>query len=606
MEESQNNLGDERLYASSSQPIAKLSLDAAVSQAIPELSEVSRKNLVKEIRGFCSLEDFFTSSVYDQLTKKDVEKLKEVVEEYLRERPTEEIEKFKRVQDLVKAIGCIEEIAEWICDNQTRFPNVDELLKQPELDNLSSKHIRLIKEHFGSHTQIGKDLWEFQIEKKLNERFGLSFDICREIVMTWREGQNLQELFESEVCEDITRKQGKAIAVFLAEEMPITQESDTKQTNEPQELPSQEQEIVTAIGCSKEIARWICENWSRFSSLDNFADQPELENLKNKQLKLLKEKLNSFQCDQATASKTNSSFALQKKIGKELALNFDVSCEIVSDWKAGKEIAEILDSEELENITIKQQKLLSKILMEELPRQNEVSSYKAKPGTTDEVSDSSKKTVDIKDENREASSSADNLPEEPELKTLTYKSKVVDTFPSSDSYPSTIALPSESKKLDVEILEGQCFQSEAEEKIKTSTQVLPHLKEDNSAGERPVPKMEAPDAVQYEKRRRIQPTSSKQGVKFPETNAKERSVNEMIAEAFPLITCADHTQGDRVVEQFLVRTDHIKQLCNLKEECENFYYDISSGLNINFTELSNYELDLVGVLGRLDNANEFF
>ena len=77
-------------------------------------------------------------------------------------------------------------------------------------------------------------------------------------------------------------------------------------------------------------------------------------------------------------------------------------------------------------------------------------------------------------------------------------------------------------------------------------------------------------------------------------------------ETFPLIICADQSQGDRVVEQFLLRAEHIKQLCNLKEGCENFYYDISSGLNINFTELSNYALDLVGVLGQLANAKFFF
>ena len=73
-----------------------------------------------------------------------------------------------------------------------------------------------------------------------------------------------------------------------------------------------------------------------------------------------------------------------------------------------------------------------------------------------------------------------------------------------------------------------------------------------------------------------------------------------------MIICADQSQGDRVVEQFLLRAEHIKQLCNLKEGCENFYYDISSGLNITFTELSNYALDLVGVLGQLANAKKFF
>ena len=104
----------------------------------------------------------------------------------------------------------------------------------------------------------------------------------------------------------------------------------------------------------------------------------------------------------------------------------------------------------------------------------------------------------------------------------------------------------------------------------------------------------------------IEQIPREQNEDFMDTNGSEFFPGKITGETFPLITCADRTQGDRMVEQFQVRTEYIKQLCNLKEGCENFYYDISSGLNINFTELSKYALDLVGVLGRLDNAKIFF
>ena len=353
--------------------MAKSSLEDRVSQVLPELAEDMRKQFIHELKNFRELEDFFKSTVYDHLAKKEAKKLKEVVEEFLMKRTTEEAEKLRHVRGVVEAIRCTEETAKWICENLLQYYNLNDFLKQPELDQ-SRKQLRLLKSHVESIMKFGMNSSEDQIEQKLRNKFGLSFDIYREIVMTWKEGQTLEQLFESEVCEDITRKQGKDITALLEKEVPRNSEEE----NELQTIEKQVTEIVTEIDCSEEIARWVCENFHHFPIIEDLLDQPDLENLKNKQLKFLKNKLKSFNNFSSNSFRLEEETRIENQLNKEFGLDLVLCCQIARKWRKGDMLEEIFDNDALEDVTRKQQKAIADILREKTPRQKVTSSEEGK------------------------------------------------------------------------------------------------------------------------------------------------------------------------------------------------------------------------------------
>ena len=795
-----NNLGNETVYASeypSSQIMAELCLEDRVSQVLPGLPEDIRKQFIHELKNFRELEDFFKSTVYDHLAKKEAKKLKEVVEEFLMKRTTEEAKKLRHVRGVVEAIRCTDETAEWICENLSHYYKLDDFLKQPELDQLSRKQLRLLKSHVESIMKFGMNSLEDQIEQKLRNKFGLSFDICREIVMTWKEGQSLEQLFESEVCEDITRKQGKDITDLLEKEVPRNSEEE----NELQTIEKQVTEIVTAIECSEEIARWVCENFHHFPIIEDLLDQPQLENLKNKQLKLLKNKLKSFNNFSSNSFRLEEETRIENQLNKEFGLDLVLCCQIVRKWRKGDTLEEIFDSDALEDVTRKQQKAIADILREKTPRQKVTSSEEGKfrhelskttvkenmgtqfkkhnpllqcssgekmildgsktdtssmtmptgknfpafvlektdPYTQDitmERSHNKEALSDVREslvfteitrssmicsevceetvikEELEPKSSNDSFLYEENVKrgeqvlseqnvdclntgrNQVTAENVVTEFPSEEIKKTLLLQSAEFLKLQNEIskivfelhlpddakvwidenlmnlenvdsLENCEFLTIKQLKIlkKEVNKLLTSfvsLKQEIEGRVEKIPKFEANESLlidkeneetntggcrsetvgssicaeleqclkygadevdiggarkndsekaDLERKKRIElneDVACEQNEKFMDINGSKPLPGKITGETFPLITCADQSQGDRVVEQFLVRTENIKQLCNLKEGCENFYYDVSSGLYINFAELSNYALDLVGVLGRLANAKIFF
>ena len=85
------------------------------------------------------------------------------------------------------------------------------------------------------------------------------------------------------------------------------------------------------------------------------------------------------------------------------------------------------------------------------------------------------------------------------------------------------------------------------------------------------------------------------------------TVNEKVsALVYPLITCQEISEGDSLVEKFLVRAEYVEQLCNFDENLQVFYRDVSSGLMIDFVALDQFKINVVGVFGRLKNAQNFF
>ena len=72
-----------------------------------------------------------------------------------------------------------------------------------------------------------------------------------------------------------------------------------------------------------------------------------------------------------------------------------------------------------------------------------------------------------------------------------------------------------------------------------------------------------------------------------------------------IIACVEQSQGDDIVEKFFVVEESVEAICNFKNDLNFFYRDFSTGLNIEFKQLNDYKLDVVGFLGKLRNFKQF-
>ena len=77
------------------------------------------------------------------------------------------------------------------------------------------------------------------------------------------------------------------------------------------------------------------------------------------------------------------------------------------------------------------------------------------------------------------------------------------------------------------------------------------------------------------------------------------------ATVYPLITCSTQKQGFKLVEQRITREEHIEKLCNSTEDGKLLYYDESNCPFIKFEKLKSYKINLIGILGKKNEALKF-
>ena len=527
--------------------------------------------------------DFETNDISDDMTLKQLKLLRPISDDYF--------EAKKRLQDankdngtirsLVETVACSEETAKWIFTNYHSFPSIDTLLDQPELEHLTNKQVKELKkrlkalyaDEFEDQTEISS------LEMEISSKLALDFEFCKEIVKKWRETENVEKIFENEFCEDITMKQQKAIATILTEAKSKNvneTRQDYQNRNQIQKLQSfletiechlrknDMQKIVTSA--EKEDISILLETVGDMTMTTLQKFQTCLDLLKNNPSDdILKE----------TLAKSDELANLRNKF-EELAKE----CQMTQQAKSWfyENVFELNSVDEFEScdfITIKQLKAVKMELKDEmfvfiqvkhqLRTYEKVHEHKLGGKLSGKGRTESKPIVEII-----ANGSLNNDCNDA-LMRKTESSKRLGFMTAASGFVS--------KKSKSDKMQKYSYQRE--------------LPSDEQLGQ--AEEMETEEILLHE-----------QGLDISTLSGPESEVTEVVAETFPLITCADQTQGDRVVEQFLVRTEHIRRLCNLKDGCEYFFHDVSSGLNINFTELNNYEVDLIGVLGGIDNAKLFF
>ena len=476
------------------------------------------------------MNEFESSPMGEQMTLKEMKVLSPIIEKYFEGKVSEKHD-WTAASEIAQVVGCTEVTAKWIADNFTRFSSLDAFLDQPELEDLTKKQMNLLK------MQLQKGIGSSakpstipSVEERISSELGLNINMCRDIVEKWKQLDTLEELFENEVCEDVSRKQQKAIAVILTEEK-TQKHFEGKEDKELTEflsfiqsadLEMSERDIVNILEEAKKDS---------ISSVIGATKNTQLTNWdKLRVLVHLFPSLSSQVLEKEILMQSVEFVQLHSQLKEVTAANgFSEETNLwIEDNLCEMESVHVFDN--CESLTFKQLKVLKKQMAEPLEVFIEIRENLRglqRQGNSNQASSG--------DDFQDAVSDA--------TEALACKSA---------STPSFMLTEKVSKRE----FAGEIF--------------------------------------------------NKGHMEFMESRQRQSTGAAMDAKTVPLITCADQTQGDRVVEQFLVRAEHIKQLCNLKEGRENFYYDISSGLNINFTELSNYRLDLVGVLGRLDNAKILF
>ena len=481
--------------------------------------------------------------------------------------------------EFCEAVGCSEKTSKWICENHSSYSSIDTFLDQPELEVLTNKQLKALKSKLqasftAKHSTIGSKI--SSVEERIKSDLGLDIQLCQEIVEKWKESDYcLDNLFESEIFEDITKRQQKAIAVILTDEKRhvIHTRTNDNQTIHSYQDKNDEQEaeflsFIQSVNIKLDENEFnqIMQQAKKqsISTLLEVAGTMELTSVEKLQICVFLFPTGSLEVIEKTVLLQSSEFMqLVKKVNEAVVtLRVNDEAKMWIDVNLFK-VTSVDEFENCDSLTPKQLKCLKT-----------------------EVEDSVANLAALRRS----------------LKKLTAR----ETNGSFERDPPNTAG-------EDHVAAGSLGASSLSDGEKTN-QVLPSatvtFHEDASVEE---PRREiSPDHLRDQTSQKEDMGSEDQVSSEDETECVDDATGsdslpaKVLAETFPLITCADQTQGDRVVEQFLVRAEYIKQLCNLKEGCENFYYDISSGLNINFTELSNFELDLVGILGQLDNAKIFF
>ena len=487
--------------------------------------------------------------------------------------------------EIIEAVGCSETTSRWICENCSFYSSMDTFLDQPELECLTNKQLKALKEKLRTSFAVNSSKISSKstsVEERIKSELGLDIKLCKTIVEKWKETNcDLEELFESEVFEDVTKRQQKAIAAILSDEKFHLVQARMRYNQTVNSYQDKDDEHLAQF-------------FSFIQSVNIKLDENEviqvLQEAKKQSVATLLEVTGTMQLTSVEKMQLCAflfpgvpSVVIEKSVLLESAeftqllhkVNEAVVTHGVNDgakmWIDGNlltvttvdefETCDSLNPEQLQSLKAELRgSVVSFVtLRTDLKKLNSGEMNGSFPsGTPGTVEEGSRGSVPRSNLCDSGSSLCDEILESEDLKSLVL--------------PSTTVTFHRNANVKKPRREGSREQTLHKEDMASEDQV---------SGE------EETECIE-------------------DANVSGAGSVEIIAETFPLITCADQSQGDRVVEQFLVRAEHIKQLCNLKEGCENFYYDISSGLNINFTELSNYALDLVGVLGRLDNAKIFF
>ena len=540
-----------------------MSLEEDITRILPEFSE-ERKRCLSQILETCkSWDEFENHQVCENMTLKELKMLKPIIEDYFEKKKlcVGDCETMV-ISGLIEAVGCTEKTARWIYDNASAFPTIEILFDQPELEDLTNKQVKLLRQNFdklfgkNSASHVSAASLELQISSELN----LGFQFCQQIVKMWREKENLDEIFGNELCDDITLKQQKAIAAILNEQNSRFSEREASETSFRDDHFHDFCSFLELIGCKLHEDE-MSKIWK---SVEKGDIRVFLETVENKAISTLQQfqisvkylkKYSGDELLETTITRSTEFTSLRKKIDR-LCTTLQVDDE-AKLWMA-QNILDLSSAEDFENcdfLTVKQLKVFRKELQVELLG-----------------------LIDVRQRLRDSLDVLQN-------------SKLVEVSDKEkrEQQISLVDLCSSSEEIRND-------SSESSERMGSSSETF-------NAEPLRMPDLKSMKSSKVEMKETEESCPSMNNLNWPESKAK---VAEMIAEIFPLITCADQMQGDRVVEQFVLRAEHIKRLCNLNDGSENFYYDISSGLNINFTELNKYELDLVGVLGRLDIAKRFF
>ena len=569
-------------------------LTRKIAKTLPNLDEIDKKWILDNFKSFESANQMLQCDECCFLSRKQMKVLEPILEDVIQKHEMQ-----RKMHFLSTEVNCDYSTARWVCENFHDFAEIGEFLERSELDDLTRKQIEALKKvlnqsEFKKTADVMNEKAEMTfLRDRIHEKVRLEKDVCQWIAEFWIQVGSLQELFNNKKLDEITRKQQKDLKQLLQNEfMPKTAINLEDELNEVLGFAE-----AKTFSVSKSSARKLLEIRGEKYNVpevvqalidDGTLDFPS-------KFELLKFLLCSpDETLEKNLLQKSEQYKMLEVQFETLANHCCLSEELITKLKSSLfNFNAVEDLDHYEDMTLKQNRAMKENLAPHLQRFLElrrsiVNKSEINGDCTSLFFQSS--VISKKDDSEQLNQHlvrADKLEEQ-------NCSFMVP--PQCSEHPVSPPKGSDAQKTEVNTEKevGQCnLQSEQ------SLKIIDQRRE--KTGQRLKEATRKLEEIQNVSTRNVKTTCTSRN-ETDNATFKEK----VSAHVYPLITCQEISQGDSLVEKFFVRAEYVEQLCNFEQNFQMFYRDVSSGLMIDFVALDEFKISVIGVLGRLKNATNFF
>ena len=567
-------------------------LSRKIAETLPNLDEIHKKWILDNFKSFKSANQMLQCDECNFLSRKQMKVLEPILEDVIQKHEMQ-----RRMHILSTEVNCDQSTARWVCENFHELAEVGEFLERSELDDLTRKQIEALKKvlnqsEFKKTADVMDENEEMTfLRNRIHEKVGLQKDVCQWIAEFWIQVGSLDELLNNKKLDEITRKQQKDLKQLLQNE--FIPEPATNLEEELKELLSFAEAKTFSV--SKSSARKLLEIRGEKYNVpkvvqtlidDGTLDFPSKFELLKFLLCLPDETL------EKNLLQKSEQYKMLEIQFETLANHCCLSEELNTNLKASLlSFNAVEELDHYEDMTLKQSRAMKENLAPHLQRFLELRRSivnKSEINGNCRSSFFQSSVISKRDDSEQLNQhlvSANKLEQNCSSMAPPQCSKDPNTSEGSDA---------QKTKVNTEKEEGLCnlqFEQSAniiDQRQDKTDQLLEEA-------------IKKPQQIQNFPTRNVETTCTSR-------NETDNVIvkKKVSAHVYPLITCQEISQGDSLVEKFFVRAEYVEQLCNFGQNLQMFHRDVSSGLMIDFVALDEFKINVVGVLGRLKNATNFF